>query len=277
MECLPRLIVIAGYRKEKNISVPSAAYALASEGYLIGPTALRGVLESCLQEIYSGVMEPIKWKRPFLDLRNQVPPDEQRQRLHRSEQKKYTHLDPAIRALIEHFQLQLLGLASASGESALDQMLSLFSYERCFQSVRQASDDDIRQAFQDAGEAISQLIPKGLPLLSLIFTAGLGDAMTKDPPEWAHLQKQLAELARLFSGEDPDALSRKVRIPTTLMVLNVRVQHITNLSELAGVAFRVVLTNILQNTGEVGDSIRAALQKSIGNDDEEAREEATPQ
>ncbi|MGO8950086.1 MAG: hypothetical protein ACLQUY_21000 [Ktedonobacterales bacterium] len=271
LECLPRLLVIAGCCTGKNLSIPKAAYALASEGYVIDPKLLRGALESCLQELQSSIMDPIKWRRPFLDPRKRLPPEEQRQRLHRSEQKKYKHVDPAVGQLVEQVQLTLLGLTATTDDTALEQLLALFSYDRLSSSVKDASDNDIRQAFLDAGNVVPQLVPKGLPLLSLVYTAGLADGMAKDPPEWANLQQTLRELAHLFSGEDPAALARKVRIPITLVALHVQVQGITNLSELAGTAFKDIMTYILWHTGEVGDSIRTALEQALGKVDEQAQ------
>ena len=269
MECLPRLIVIAGCRKEKNISIPCAAYALASAGYLIGAKPLRTALESCLQELQSSIMDPITWKRPFLDPKNRIPPEEQRQRLRRSDQKKYKYLDPALGQAVEAIQLNLLGLATSTNGNALDQMLDLFSYERISTSVKKASDADILQAFQEAGSVVPQLVPRGVPLLSLVYTAGLADAVTKDPPEWRGLQQALGDLVRLFTGEDPEALARKIRIPTTLVCLHVTMQGITNLPELASTAFQDIMTYIIRYTGEVGESIRTALQQALNKVDEQ--------
>ena len=258
-ECLPRLCVIARSRTgDKHISISRAAYALAAEGYAGDATLLRRALSDCLYMLHTGIADAIKWKRPFLDDRR-LSAEEKRRRLHRSELHKYRHIAPPIQEVAEQTKAVLLGLAAASRDSALEKMLSTFSYEQIKASLEQSSDEELVQIHRVMRERLLLVLPPMLPLLSLLLTAGM--ALPADPPEWGRLQAALDGLAQLFAVDDAGALATRLRLPLMLAMLHVRSQQIEHVDELALAALHHLTTLLSSEMGEAGVVLQAVLER----------------
>ena len=218
VECLPRLILIVGSRRGKQVTLVRAAMALVLAGYDPGTKYLREVLTTGLFDLRQAIQQGLSKNRAFLKARS-LSASEKRKRYHASVERRYTTLDATLRQFAEELELVMLGVTPPQEDNALSQLLSVMM-DGASVLLQEASDQELRAAYRLANEAL----PQGVPFLRLLqpsfhlMASGLAAHVPRDAD-----RKKMEETAQKMIGDlfvlSTEKLASFLRLPVMVMIL----------------------------------------------------------
>jgi hypothetical protein len=217
-ECLPRLILIVGSRKGKQVTLVRAALALALGGYDPGPKYLREVLTTGLFDVRQAIQQGLGKNRAFLKARS-LSAKEKRKRYHASVERRYTKVDATLRQFAERLEVVLLGLTPPQEGDALGQLLFVMM-DQAGVLLQEASDQELRAAYRLTNEAL----PQGVPFLRLLqpsfhlMASGLAAHVPRDADREEMEQEAQKMIGDLFVLST-EKLASFLRLPVMMMLL----------------------------------------------------------